>query len=175
MPAVETRVATRIWKVPLIRIDQLVALHLGPGRVSGNEQRQCFSRQVSMYLAWQVGGWSMAGIGRFYNGRHHTTVLHAVSKIERLRRVDDAVDVLLDVLTGTLASEIETPVPAPAKANWQDRFVDALADRILQRLYSIAERQTTALMATLDHPAMSVSQNDPIADNGAGDNCASPV
>jgi hypothetical protein len=128
-----------------------------------------------MYSAWHVGGWSTTRIGRFYNGRHHTTVLHAVSKIERLRRVDDAVDALLEVLTGTLASEIETPVPGPAKANWQDRFVDALADRILQRLYSIAERQTTALMATLDHPGMSVSQNDPIADNGAGDHCASPV
>jgi hypothetical protein len=117
-----------------------------------------------MYLAWQVGGWSTTRIGRFYNGRHHTTVLHAVSKIERLRRVDDAVDALLDVLTGTLASEIETPVPVQAKASWQDRFVDALADRILQRL-----------IATLDRSGMSVSQDGPIADNGGGDHCASPV
>jgi hypothetical protein len=175
MSAVEARVASRIWKVPLIRIEQIVSSHLGPGRVRGNEQRQCFSRQVSMYLAWRVGGWSTTRIGRFYNGRHHTTVLHAVSKIERLRRVDDAVDALLDVLTGTLASEIETPVPVPAKANWQDRFVDALAERILQRLYLIAERQATALMATLDQSGMSVSQKGPIADSGAGDRCASPV
>ena len=130
MPVVETRVASRIWNVPLIRIEQVVSLHLGPGRVRGNEQRQCFSRQVSMYLAWQVGGWSTTRIGRFYNGRHHTTVLHAVSKIERLRRADDAVDAvdaLLEVLTGTLAAEIETPLPAPKKANWQDRFVDVPA------------------------------------------------
>lgn len=175
MPGVEKRSVTRIWRVPLIRIDQVVSLHLGPGRVRGNEQRQCFSRQVSMYLAWQVGGWSTTRIGRFYNGRHHTTVLHAVSKIERLRRVDDAVDALLDVLTGTLASEIETPVPVPVKAHWQDRFVDALADRILQRLNLIGEDQPGAFIVKSECSRMPVSQGGPIADNRSGDHCAGSV
>ena len=47
-----------------------------------------------MYLAKRVGGWSWSQIGRFYNGRHHTTVLHAIEKIESLRRTDEAVDAL---------------------------------------------------------------------------------
>jgi chromosomal replication initiation ATPase DnaA len=30
-----------------------------------------------------VGGWSLGKIGRFYNGRHHPTVLHAIGKSRR--------------------------------------------------------------------------------------------
>jgi chromosomal replication initiator protein len=56
-----------------------------------------------MYLAKRVGRWSLSQIGRFYNGRHHTTVLHAIEKIERLRRTDEKVDALVDVLTAALS------------------------------------------------------------------------
>ncbi len=52
-----------------------------------------------MYLAKNVVRWSTTKIGRFYNGRHHTTVLHAVQKIERLRQTDESVDALIEVLT----------------------------------------------------------------------------
>jgi chromosomal replication initiator protein len=45
-----------------------------------------------MYLAKNVAGWSTTRIGRFYNGRHHTTVLYAIAKIERLRQTDETVD-----------------------------------------------------------------------------------
>jgi chromosomal replication initiator protein len=66
-----------------------------------------------MYLAKHVGGWSLGKIGRFYNGRHHTTVLHAIAKIERFRRSDESVDALLEVLTGELAAGLnESPLPA---------------------------------------------------------------
>src|SRR5215472_14316337 len=93
-----------IWPVSLARFDSVVSAHLGPGRVPGNAQGPCFSRQVSMYLARHVGRWSLSQIGRFYNGRHHTTVLHAISKIERFRRSDESVDALIEVLTGELAA-----------------------------------------------------------------------
>ena len=76
---------TGIWRLSLEQIEATVADHLGNGRVPGNQAGACFSRQVSMYLAKNVGGWSTTRIGRFYNGRHHTTVLHAIEKIERLR------------------------------------------------------------------------------------------
>jgi chromosomal replication initiator protein len=69
-----------IWRVSLARIEQVVAAHLGPGRVPGDAAGPCFSRQVSMYLAKHVGHWSLSQIGKFYNGRHHTTVLHAIEK-----------------------------------------------------------------------------------------------
>ena len=95
-----------IWPVSLARIESVVSAHLGPGRVPGNAQGPCFSRQVSMYLAKRVGRWSLSQIGRFYNGRHHTTVLHAIEKIESLRRTDEAVDALIDVLTAALETGV---------------------------------------------------------------------
>jgi len=51
-----------------------------------------------MYLAKRVGGWSLTKIGKFYNGRHHTTVRHAIRRIEALRAVNPDVDGLLAVL-----------------------------------------------------------------------------
>jgi hypothetical protein len=75
----------RIWLVALSQIETTVSAYVGPGRVAGNKQCECFSRQISMYLAKHIGGWSTPQIGRFYNGRHHTTVLYSIEKIERLR------------------------------------------------------------------------------------------
>jgi hypothetical protein len=60
---------TGIWSLSLGQIEATVAAHLGPGRVPGQEQHHCFSRQISMYLAKHIGGWSTTKIGRFYNGR----------------------------------------------------------------------------------------------------------
>src|SRR6516162_794154 len=102
MHAVSNR--AMIWRVSLARIEQVVSAHLGPGRVPGKVQGPCFSRQVSMYLAKHVGRWSLSQIGKFYNGRHHTTVLHAIARIETLRKRDESVDALIEVLIDELAS-----------------------------------------------------------------------
>lgn len=61
-------------------------------------------RQVAMYLAKQLTARSLPEIGRKFGGRDHTTVMHAVRKIEELME-DDAsfsqdVDVLRRALTG---------------------------------------------------------------------------
>lgn len=40
-----------IWRPSLEEIDSTDSSQLGPGRVTGNEQGPCFSRQISMYLA----------------------------------------------------------------------------------------------------------------------------
>jgi chromosomal replication initiation ATPase DnaA len=69
----------------------------------GNQSAPCLSGQVSMYLAKNVVGWSTTRIGRFYNGRHHTTVLHAIQKIERLRQRDESLDALIEVITAELS------------------------------------------------------------------------
>src|ERR1700726_2023734 len=117
MPGTESLPSVRIWRVPMARIEQVVSSQLGPGRIRSNEPGPCFSRQISMYLAKHVGGWSTPIIGRFYNRRHHTTVLYAINKIERLRKRDEATDALIEVLTGTLAEEVETPPAAITKLN----------------------------------------------------------
>ncbi|MGE4218259.1 MAG: chromosomal replication initiator protein DnaA [Alphaproteobacteria bacterium] len=45
-------------------------------------------RQVAMYLAKQLTARSLPEIGRKFGGRDHTTVMHAVRKVEELRQTD---------------------------------------------------------------------------------------
>ena len=122
-----------ISPVSLAGIEQVVSAHLGPGRVPGNAREPCLSRQISMYLAKHVGRWSLSQIGRFYNGRHHTTVLHAIATIEDLRKIDEGVDTLIEVLTDELADrphEAATRLPLDART----ALVDAVATRVTDRL-----------------------------------------
>jgi len=61
-------------------------------------------RQIAMYLAKQLTARSLPEIGRKFGGRDHTTVMHAVRKIEELSNDDAAfaqdIDVLRRALTG---------------------------------------------------------------------------
>ena len=49
-------------------------------------------RQIAMYLAKQLTPRSLPEIGRRFGGRDHTTVIHAVKQIERLRAADSEID-----------------------------------------------------------------------------------
>jgi len=61
-------------------------------------------RQVAMYLAKQLTARSLPEIGRKFGGRDHTTVMHAVRRVEELRRSDsqfcEDVDLLRRMLEG---------------------------------------------------------------------------
>ena len=52
-------------------------------------------RQISMYLAKQLTGASLPQIGREFGGKHHTTVLHSVTKIRELRQKDKEINKLI--------------------------------------------------------------------------------
>jgi len=49
-------------------------------------------RQIAMYLAKQLTPRSLPEIGRRFGGRDHTTVIHAVKQIEKLRAADTEID-----------------------------------------------------------------------------------
>ncbi len=55
-------------------------------------------RQVAMYLAKQLTTRSLPEIGRKFGGRDHTTVMHAVKRIEELRKTDNVIDEDVDLL-----------------------------------------------------------------------------
>ena len=48
-------------------------------------------RQVAMFLAKMLTSKSLPEIGRRFGGRDHTTVIHAVKKIEELRSIDNQI------------------------------------------------------------------------------------
>lgn len=60
-------------------------------------------RQVAMYLSKQLTSRSLPEIGRKFGGRDHTTVMHAVRKIEDLVRSDSRLDEDIIRLTRMLA------------------------------------------------------------------------
>jgi chromosomal replication initiator protein len=59
-------------------------------------------RQAAMWLAKQLTTRSLPDIGRRFGGRDHTTVLHAVRRIEALRVDDAALNQDLEILTRKL-------------------------------------------------------------------------
>jgi chromosomal replication initiator protein len=69
-------------------IVKTVAAHYGL-RVSDLKARSnakpiAFPRQVAMYLCRKLTGLSYPEIGRLFNDKHHSTVMHSVEKIEHL-------------------------------------------------------------------------------------------
>ena len=61
-------------------------------------------RQVAMYLAKQLTSRSLPEIGRKFGGRDHTTVIHAVKKIEELIENDSALAEDVELLRRMLQS-----------------------------------------------------------------------
>src|SRR3954447_21647990 len=94
-------------RVSLAEIDAVVSAKLGTTRTPGNAQPACFNRQVAMYLAARIGRWSTTEIGRFYNGRDHSTVCHGIQRIQEMRDSDPEVDGLLSELKAQLANHGE--------------------------------------------------------------------
>ena len=67
-----------------------------------NQKAIAFPRQVAMWLAKRMTRASYPEIGREFGGKHHTTVIHSVNKIEGLRKNDPEFHNLLDSLSDSL-------------------------------------------------------------------------
>ncbi len=64
-----------------------------------NSKSIAYPRQIAMFLAKQLTTASLPEIGREFNGKHHTTVLHSIHKIEELRKNDKDLNRLINKLT----------------------------------------------------------------------------
>ncbi|WP_374295768.1 chromosomal replication initiator protein DnaA [Sphingomonas sp.] len=95
-------------RITIDEIQKLVSAHfeLKPlDLVSARRSRAIARpRQIAMYLAKRLTTRSLPEIGRKFGGRDHSTVIHAVKKIEQLRDtdrdIDNAVRVLMRELEG---------------------------------------------------------------------------
>jgi chromosomal replication initiator protein len=82
----------QVRKITIEAIQRTVAEHFGmkvPELKQKNNSRQIVvPRQIAMYLAKQMTEASLPEIGRQFGGKHHTTVMHSIAKIDEQRRND---------------------------------------------------------------------------------------
>lgn len=119
-----------IWPVSLTGIEQVVSAQLVPGVFRAT--RKCLASADRFLCIWrsmsEAGAWK---IGKFYNGWHHTTVLHSIEKIEYLRRTD----ALLDVLTSALSPDLSSAnCRDSAPTIGRSALVEAVASRVIDRI-----------------------------------------
>jgi chromosomal replication initiator protein len=70
------------------RVGETFGLREQDLKVRSNTKAIAFPRQIAMYLVKQLTSASLPEIGRQFGGKHHTTVLHSINKIDALRRSD---------------------------------------------------------------------------------------
>ena len=87
-------------------VQRVVARHfsLKPSdfKLKNNSQRVAQPRQIAMFLSKELTGNSLPQIGRDFGGRHHTTVLHAVRKIQDLRSRDPQINNIINKLIDSI-------------------------------------------------------------------------
>ena len=93
-------------KVTIEAIQKAVAeqfgLRLVEIKAKNNSRAIVYPRQIAMYLAKHLTEASLPEIGRQFGGKHHTTVLHSVEKIDESRKTDKDLNRLINKLTEQL-------------------------------------------------------------------------
>jgi chromosomal replication initiator protein len=82
----------QVRKVTLEAIQRVVAEHFGMRvadlKQKNNSRNVVVPRQIAMFLAKQMTEASLPEIGRQFGNKHHTTVMHSISKIDEQNRKD---------------------------------------------------------------------------------------
>jgi len=85
-------IATQEKKVTIELIQRRVGEQFGLReqdlKMRSNSKAIAYPRQIAMYIVKQLTSASLPEIGRQFGGKHHTTVLHSINKIESQRRID---------------------------------------------------------------------------------------
>ncbi len=97
---------SQVRKITIDSIQKAVSeqfgLRLAEIKAKNNSRVIVFPRQIAMYLAKHLTDASLPEIGRQFGGKHHTTVLHSVDKIEEARKTDKDLNRVLNKLTESL-------------------------------------------------------------------------
>jgi len=97
---------TQVRKITIESIQRAVAEQFGMRiaelKQKNNSRAVVVPRQIAMYLAKQLTEASLPEIGRQFGGKHHTTVMHSIGKIDELRRADKNLNSTLNKLQETL-------------------------------------------------------------------------
>jgi len=83
---------TQVRKITIDAIQKAVAenfaMRVSELKQKNNSRAVVVPRQIAMYLAKNLTEASLPEIGRQFGGKHHTTVMHSIAKIDELRRTD---------------------------------------------------------------------------------------
>ena len=99
---------TQVRKITIDAIQKAVsenfAMRVSELKQKNNSRAVVVPRQIAMYLAKNLTEASLPEIGRQFGGKHHTTVMHSISKIDELRRADKdlnrTINKLQEILNG---------------------------------------------------------------------------
>ena len=93
---------TQVRKITIEAIQRATAEQFGMKiselKQKNNSRQIVVPRQIAMYLAKQMTEASLPEIGRQFGGKHHTTVMHSIAKIDEQRRTDKALSSTLSKL-----------------------------------------------------------------------------
>ena len=85
-------------------VARMFGLSVGDLQTESRARNVALPRQIAMYVSKQLTDASLPEIGRQFGGKHHTTVLHSVDKIEEVRKGDKDLNRLLNKLTEQLGA-----------------------------------------------------------------------
>lgn len=99
--------------VPIDEIKRLVCEKFGVEieQIEGSSRKKqiALARQVAMYLARKFGNFSFPKIASAFNRDDHTTVMHAVNKIENLRKENHEINQILLELESQMNTLLSSP------------------------------------------------------------------
>ena len=81
------------------KVADFFGIKLSDMRAKNRTKSVAFPRQIAMYLSRQLTHASLSDIGRAFGGKDHTTVIHAVSKLQLLIQEDPKLKQTIDALT----------------------------------------------------------------------------
>jgi chromosomal replication initiator protein len=69
-------------------ISDYYQLKVGELKSRNNSKSVAMPRQIAMYLAKSLTNASLPEIGRSFGGKHHSTVIHSIKKVDEMRKTD---------------------------------------------------------------------------------------
>ncbi len=86
--ALKTLIESAVHAINVEKIQKIVChkykIKIIQIKSKNNSPKIAFPRQVAMFLAKKLTSTSLPEIGRKFGGKHHTTVIHSIKKIEKL-------------------------------------------------------------------------------------------
>jgi len=85
-----------------VKTSEFFGVKLADIRGNNRTRAVAFPRQIAMYLARKLTHDSLGEVGRAFGGKDHTTVLHAVARIQALIQEDPAFKQTIDTLVRSI-------------------------------------------------------------------------